>query len=284
LKIFQNVSLKNFTTLRVGGLADFFVKITNRDELQKSLDFAREQNLPIFILGGGSNLLFSDNGFRGLVIKNEIQGIQFEKNIVKVGSGVLLSNLITESAKKNLTGLENLAGIPGTVGGAVIGNANNIGEKVLRVGIFDNDKQNILKKQNLKFSYRDSNLRDKIIIKVEFELQKSNEDLVSKIAKIVKEKITKQPYKNTAGSWFKNPSEAELQKAGLAKKLAWELIDESGCRGLRVGDAIVSKKHANFFQNTGNARVQDFLELEKLVAKKVAEKFGVKLKREVIVG
>jgi UDP-N-acetylmuramate dehydrogenase len=296
LKIIKDVSLKKFNTLRVGGMADFFVRIISVDELMEALNFAQARSLQIFILGGGSNLFFSDQGFRGLVIKNEIQKIQFTKNIVRVGSGVLLSTLVVESAKRGLAGLEEFAGIPGTVGGAVVGNSGGIGDWILDVGYWTldfersqgvKDRNFISKVKNPKskvqFSYRDSNLRDKIVVEVEFELRETDEDLLEEVARLAKKKLAKQPFKNTAGSWFKNPSLIELQKTGIEKKLAWEFIEQAGCRELRVGDAIISREHANFFQNAGEATAKDFLELERLVVEKVEEKFGVKLEREVVV-
>lgn len=284
MKIQENIALKEFTTLGVGGSADFFARVRSLDELKLAVEFAKNKNLPIFVLGGGSNILFSDRGFRGLVIKNEICGIEFVENFVRVGSGEPLANLISQAAEKNLADLESLAGIPGTVGGAVVGNSNKIGAKVSRLKIFENGEIKILEKNSLKFKYRDSNLRDKILIEVEFELQKSSLDLKKKIQKIVAEKIKKQPFKNTAGSWFKNPpSPSGLRRACPSGKSAWELIEQVGCRGLQVGGARVSEKHANFFENVGGATVADFLALEKIVVEKVREKFGVELEREVVV-
>jgi UDP-N-acetylmuramate dehydrogenase len=273
LPINQNISLAQFSTLKVGGTADFFARVSDLDELKEVVKFADSQNLPIFVFGGGSNILFSDAGFRGLVIKNEIRKIKFSANSAMVGAGELLANLLAQAVKNNLAGLQNLAGVPGTVGGAVVGNANSIGEKVSRVTIFSNGESKILERKDLKFSYRDSNLRDKILVEVEFELQKSSANLIKEFQKIVTEKLAKQPFKGTAGSWFKNPPD-------LA---AWELIEKAGCRGLKIGGAQVSEKHANFFQNAGRAMAADFLELEKMVVEKVQEKFGVKLEREVIV-
>ena len=273
MQIERNISLKKFNTLKIGGAADFFARVSDLKELKKAVEFANAKGLQIFVFGGGSNILFSDAGFRGLIIKNEIHKIEFSENFATVGAGELLANLISQSVKKNLAGLQNLAGTPGTVGGAVVGNANSIGEKVSRVTIFQDGTVKVLEKKDLLFSYRNSNLRDKILVEVEFELQKSSADLEKEIQKIVTEKLAKQPFERTAGSWFKNSPD-------LA---AWELIEKAGCRGLKIGGAQVSEKHANFFQNSGDAMATDFLELEKMVVEKVQEKFGVKLEREVIV-
>lgn len=286
MKIEKDVSLAQFSTLRVGGPADFFVRVKSKEDLSEALKFAHDNKHEVFIFGGGSNILFSDEGFRGIVIKNEISGIDFAESIVKVGAGERLANLVTAAAKNSLSGLEDLAGVPGTVGGAVVGNSNEIGERVKQVTIFKNGETKTLEKEQLEFSYRDSNLRDKVLIEVEFELQKSSENLVAKIATLAREKVAKQPFDGTAGSWFKNPSSsrtARLLRTSPKSKSAWELIDEAGCRGLKVGGAVVSEKHANFFQNVGDATAADFLELEKMVVERVREKFGVELEREVVV-
>ncbi|MFH0834009.1 MAG: UDP-N-acetylmuramate dehydrogenase [Patescibacteria group bacterium] len=273
MEIEQNISLANLTTLKVGGSADFFARVRNSAELKSALDFADSKKIPVFVFGGGSNILFADAGFRGLVIHNEIGGIEFANNFVRVGSGENLANLIAQTAQKNLAGLENLAGVPGSVGGAVVGNSNEIGEKISRVTIFENGTEKILERADLKFEYRDSNLRDKILLAVEFELKKSSLDLPQIIQTKIAEKVQKQEFKNTAGSWFKNP---------VGQK-AWELIEQSAARNLKVGGARISAKHANFFENAGGATAADFLELEKKVVAAVEDKFGVKLEREVVV-
>ncbi len=283
LDIEKNISLAEFTTLKVGGVADFFVRVRSINELKEILKFAEEKKLPIFIFGRGSNLLFADSGFRGVVIKNEIKTVEFDsaslfqvepvKSSMKVGSGALLSTIVLESAMRNLAGLESFAGIPGTVGGAVIGNSNSIGEKVLRVQILENDEVQTLEKKDLEFSYRNSNLRGKILVEVEIELEKTDEDLQTKVVETAREKAAKHLVEKTAGSWFRNPPDQK----------AWQLIEKAGCRNLTVGYAVIAKEHANFFQNAGKATATDFLELERLVVRKVEKEFGVRLEREVIV-
>ena len=287
MKIEEQVSLAQFTTLRVGGPVDFFVRVRSKEDVKEALDFVskippnpplRKGGLPVFIIGGGSNILFADAGFRGLIIKNEIQNVEFISNSAKVGSGTSLAGLVMESAQRGLAGLENLAGVPGTIGGAVVGNANEIGNLVKSVTVLDaSGKEKILQKNDLDFSYRDSSLKklESFLVEVELELQPTKEDLQKQIGESAREKVLKHPYSGTAGSWFKNPSSSD--------KKAWELIDEAGCRGLQVGGAQVSEVHANFFQNTRNATAADFLELEKIVQEKVMDKFGVELEREIIV-
>ncbi len=288
MKIEENIPLKDFTTLEVGGAADFFTRVKSGEELKKALAFADKKKIPFFILGGGSNLLFLDEGYRGLVIKDEIQNVEFEENTVKVGSGVMLAALVMESARRGLAGLEQFAGIPGNVGGAVVGNANGIGEVVKKVKVLNAEGEEVIFfQEHLEFDYRKSALQDtkSFLIEAEFELKETEKDLQQEVGEIAREKALKQPYAKTAGSWFKNPSFApsELRRACPQQMRAWELIDQAGCRGLIVGDAVISERHANFFQNAGKATTNDFLELEKKVVKKVEEKFGVRLEREVVV-
>lgn len=276
MKIEKGVSLAQFTTLRVGGKADFFVRVKDLEEAQQVLRFAQKENLPVYFLGSGANLLFSDTGFRGIVIKNEIYSLEFSNTRVKVGSGIPIAALVMETAQRKLSGLENLAGVPGTFGGGIAGNANEIGEKLISATLLDSAGEiKQVKQDYFAFAYRYSNLKKtgEFLVEGELQLEKTSEDLRKQVAQLAREKVLKQPYEKTAGSWFKNP----------AGKKAWELITQSGCSGLRVGDAQVSKQHANFFQNVGNAKARDFLELEKQVKEAVQNQFGVALEREVVV-
>jgi len=279
----RDVSLAKFTTLQVGGPADFFVRVETVSELREAFQFAQDKSLPTFMLGGGSNLLFADAGFRGLVIRNEIGQVEFAGNLLKAGSGISLAALVMESARRGLAGLENFAGIPGSVGAAVCGNASGIGEKIAQVKILEGEAEKIIPQKDLTFAYRDSNLRGQIITELEFELKETDEDLSKKVSDLAREKALKQPFEKTAGSWFKNPSLAKTSEGESSQMKAWELIEQAGCRDLRAGDAVISERHANFFQNSGSARAADFLALEKIVSAKVEKKFGVKLKREVVV-
>lgn len=242
-----------------------------------------------FALGSGSNVLFADEGFRGLVIKNELYDLEFDNLKVRVGSGVLLAALIQEAIQRKLSGLEKLVGVPGTVGGAVVGNANEIGERVNSVKVLTSKgEEKTLGGADLQFEYRGSALKgsDNFLFEVELKFSPGGEDLQQKFAETAREKNLKQPFEGTAGSWFKNPPssrETGLRRASPQKKKAWELIEQAGCKNLKVGEAVVSEQHANFFQNLGEATAKDFLELEKQVLEKVEERFGVKLEREVVV-
>jgi len=276
VEIEKNISLAKFTTLQVGGVADFFARAKSENDLKAALEFAGKNFLPIFIFGGGSNLLFSDAGFRGLVIRNEIGGVEFKKNLVRAGSGVPLAVIVAECARRGLKNLENFAGIPGTVGGAVIGNANGIGDKILRIRVLNADGETVtLSREDLEFNYRQSSLQDakSFLVEAEFTLEKTEEDLQQKVAELAREKFAKHPFAKTAGSWFKNPE----------GKQAWKLIAAAGCRDLQIGGARVSDRHANFFENADGAAASDFLALEKVVAEKVFAQSGIRLEREVVV-
>lgn len=286
MKIERDVLLAQFTTVRVGGPAEHFVKVKTTEDVKKALEFAREKNLSVFVLGGGSNVLFADDGFHGLVIKNELYDLEFNGSKARVGSGVLLAALIQEAIQRKLAGLGQLVGVPGTVGGAVAGNANEIGEKVTAAKILAPDgSAKTLSPADLQFGYRSSALKgsDNFLLEIELKLAPGGEDLQKEFAEQAREKNLKQPFEGTAGSWFKNPPTPRLRRTSSDDKKAWQLIDEAGCRGLQVGDAVVSEKHSNFFQNLGEATAKDFLELEKIVLEKVEQKFGVRLEREVVV-
>lgn len=275
MNIQEKIVLAPYATLRVGGPADFFVAVQSILEAVEALHFARQKGLRVFFLGGGSNLLFSDQGFRGLVIKNEIRKIEVRGDKIWAAGGTPLSELVNVTAQQHLAGLEDLAGVPGTLGGAVVGNANNIGKLVsFALTLTKLGEEKNYARGALEFGYRDSAFKksQELLVEVELALQKVDFDLENALRVKAQEKVAKQPYRGTAGSWFKNP---EGQRA-------WELIDAAGMRGVRIGDAVVSEQHANFFQNLGQAKTADFLVLERKVIDAVRKKFGVELEREVV--
>jgi UDP-N-acetylmuramate dehydrogenase len=297
MKIEQNIPLAEFTTFKVGGPADYFARVHDEAELREALRFAAAEHLPIFVLGGGSNVLFTDAGFRGLVIKNEIAGIEFNGAKVRVGSGASLAQLVLGSIQQNLAGLENLIGLPGTVGGAIAGNAGSYGAEIGTVVesaqilqlppfanvVTDPDLSGEASKFEIteidpnwfEFGYRTSKLknsRNYILISVTLQLTKSAEDLRAKATETAKTRASKEPGGLNAGSFWQNPPE----------KKTWELIDACGLRGERIGDAQVSPKHANYLVNLGNATATDLIKLAKKVEVSVQAKFSIELKREVI--
>lgn len=284
-KVIRNAELKNFTTFKVGGKVDFLVIPENEEDIRITLSIARDKDMPLYIIGKGSNLLVSDNGVRGIIIR--ISKINFNRfdlktSVLKSESGVLLSKLISYTVEKELSGMESLLGIPGTLGGAITMNAGTNGfsiSQILReVKVMDKDgKVKVVSKEELGFSYRSSKIMEKkfIILEVAMELKKFKKDLINESLKRNFEKRKKtQPYSYpNAGCIFKNPKE---------KQAGW-LIEKAGCKGLRVGGAEVSTKHANFIVNRGNATFSDIVKLMKLVRDRVLFKFGIELKPEVLI-
>ncbi|MEA3272842.1 MAG: UDP-N-acetylmuramate dehydrogenase [Patescibacteria group bacterium] len=277
----SNELLSKHTTFKIGGPAKYFIEAKSADDIVDAVKFSKK----FFILGGGSNLLVSDKGFDGLVIKIVGGKINFDGNLVEADVGVALGYLIAESVKRGLAGLELLAGIPGTLGGAIFGNVglgkdgSCIGDVVESVRLLMPDgKIKKVKKEWMKFSYRQSHLKNfklekrPIILSATLKLKKGDKE---ELGEIIKEKIELRkeiyPTEPCAGCVFKNPS----------NQSAASMIDDCGLKGERVGGAQVSKKHANFIVNTGKAKSKDVIKLISLIKKKVKNKFKITLEEEI---
>ncbi len=280
----KNVSLKNYTTFKIGGPTKYFFRAREKEDLIKAIKMAKEFNLPFFILAGGSNLLMSDKGFNGLVVKNEARNFEIKKERIIAESGAILDKVVARAVKVGLAGLEKGSGIPGTLGGAVYGNAGwpkgdwEIGKFVKEVELLmPNGKIKRVGKNWLSFQYRNSRLkmaRDKkpIILEVVLKLKKGRpKDLEKRRQEILKIRSEKIPPGFSAGSIFKNPS----------KKPAGFLIEKCGLKGKKIGKAQISQKHANFIVNLKGAKAADVLKLINLAKKKVKNKFGISLKEEI---
>lgn len=303
-QIKKNVSLKKYTTFKIGGKTSYFLEIKEEKKLIEILKFLKKEKIPFFILGGGSNVLFSDRGFKGVVIRFKNSQIEFKKNKIKVSAGCFLKNLVSFCIEKELSGLEFLAGIPGTLGGAVRGNCgafgNSIGDFVEEVKVFDFKKMKIVyfSKQKCNFSYRESIFKKNknlIILKVTLSLKKGRkEEIKRKIKEYLKYRKERQPLDYpSAGSIFKNfigkikdkkliKKYPELKNFNLKKTIpAGYLIEKCNLKGKRKGGAEISKKHANFIINLGKAKAKDVIYLINLAKKKVKEKFKTDLKEEI---
>jgi UDP-N-acetylmuramate dehydrogenase len=300
VKVLADEPLRNYTSFKIGGPAKFFVKAENKDELKKCLESAVELKLNHVILGGGSNVLVSDNGFDGLVIKLTDGALDFSGNKIKAFAGHSLALLIREAINKNLGGLEFAANIPGTVGGGIYGNAGaygkGVGDLAETVGILEIVNGSVVEKtltqKECEFKYRDSIFKkhsEWIISEIVFNLI-ADENAKAKLDEIQKEweaRKAKQPWNvPSAGSTFKNLIYTE----DLAKFKEWEtkgkiaagkFIEEAGLKGMKIGGAQVSDLHANFIINTGDATAQDVLQLISLVKMKVRDEFNVQLEDEV---
>lgn len=280
IKIKKNELMSRYTTFHIGGRARYFVSPKNISELLEALNFARRKRQKIYIIGAGSNILVSDNGLKGLTINPQMQEIKICGRQVIADSGVRLSRLLNVLAEKGLAGLEELAGIPGTAGGACAMNAgqggSSISSAVQSVWAADlKGKIKMFPAGNCAFAYRKSIfLKGKyIIVKVVFRLKKGKPAAIrKKINEIIKIRLAKHPYNAySAGSFFKNPKPL----------VAARLIDEAGCKGMKVGGAKVSEKHANFIINLGKARVADVKKLAGKVIAKVKKTSGITLVPEV---
>ena len=280
----ENVSLSNYSWFNLGGKAEYFYKAKDLSELKKFLKEAKERKLKTTIIGAGSNILFRDNGVKGVVIKlgQNFSYIKLlDKNIIEVGSAALDRKLANFAKDNNLSNLEFLSCIPGSIGGAIVMNSGcyNYDVSKVLISIRVINKNNLLeyeiKKEDIEFSYRGTNLADDLIIlSAKFEGTLSKKDLIEKKqSKLIEMKKQSQPSQiKTCGSTFKNISK---------DKKAWMLIKESGCEKFKEGDAIISQKHCNFFVNNGNAKSSDIENLIKKVKKKVYEKTGVDLELEI---
>ena len=276
-----DVPLQRYTSFRTGGAAEIFVEPENTAELKKVLQFCKDEQKKVFIFGKGTNLLVNDNGVKGVVI--HLGGVDFKRierngRYVSSGAGVNLPQLIRKTALWGLGGLEVLAGIPGSVGGAVMMNAGgkygDISDTIssLTTMTFDGKITN-LNRKDVEFAYRECNLSKQIVVNVEFTLKESKIEVVlEKMDEIYKEKKEKQPLSTfNAGSIFKNTQHFK----------AAELIDKANLKGQKVGGAVVSEKHANFIVNTGNATSADILELIKIIKETIKKKYNVSLEQEI---
>ena len=285
----KSVLLKDHSNFRIGGKADYFFEATSILELVTSILLAREHSFPYYIIGGGNNILFDDDGFRGLIIKNGVKGIKQrgEKAEIEAFSGTPLRDLLQFSIEEGLSGFEFLAGIPGTVGGAVFGNAGafdqSIGNFLKDAEILGGKGERVkVKRDYFEFSYRQSILSKKhdVLLKAVFELHHGKkEEIKAHIEENLKKRKRNHPPEGVAcaGSYFKNPVLPEGRKVPAAY-----LLDKVGAKKMREGGAAVYPGHANFIVNQGNASAQDVFRIAQELKRRVRERFGVELEEEVI--
>lgn len=314
----ENVSLAEHTTFKIGGPARYFFVAESKENLIKAVKAAKDLSIPFFILAGGSNVLFSDKGFNGLIIKFQMQpygesacgrpaNFKFQKNEIYVGAGVKLDTLANLAKENCLTGIEWAAGIPGcTVGGAVFGNAQAFGRRisdsVKKIEALDIRTLEIkeFSKEECCFSLKSSIFKtDKnlIILSVILELKKGDkEEIENKIKEHLNYRKEKHPMDfPSAGSVFIN-REIKIEDPELLREFpelnefnrknfipSSFLIEKCGLKGKRIGNAQISEKHAGFIVNLGGAKSEDVLKLIELAKKKVKEKFKIELKEEIII-
>jgi len=280
----KNVNLSNYSWFNLGGAAEFLFKPENKNQLIEFLKEIKNENIKITVLGAGSNTLIRDNIVKGAVIKlgsNFSYTKLINKNTIEVGAATLDRKLANYAKDNNIANFEFLSCIPGSIGGAITMNSGCYGNDISKIlqSIQVIDKKDLIvkeiKKENINFLYRGTNLTDDlIIISAKFQGVINNKNKIEKKQSgfIERKKMSQPSQIKTCGSTFKNINK---------DKKAWMLIKESGCENLKVGDAVISQKHCNFFVNKGNAKSKDIETLIKKVKKKVYEKTGVNLQLEI---
>lgn len=274
--------MKNHTSFKVGGNADLLFLPKDLDEISKCINILKENNVPYFVMGNGSNLLVKDNGFKGVIIKlsKYLSSISFNDTTVTAQCGIMLSALSNACMNKNLSGLEFASGIPGTVGGAVFMNAGAYDGEIKKVltsalVLTKDGETHTLSNEDLQFDYRKSILQkeDIILLTATFDLKEEDFDKIKcKVTDFNQRRISKQPLQfPSAGSTFRRPE----------GHFAGKLIMDSGLSGYSIGAAQVSEKHNGFIINTGNATAKDILDLVKYVQSSVMENFNVQLELEM---
>jgi UDP-N-acetylmuramate dehydrogenase len=279
----ENISLAPYTSARIGGPADVLVTVTSADELADAVKIIWDYGMPFYILGGGSNLLISDKGVRGVVVFDRAKEVLFEggdQPTVRCEAGVIFSNLANRCASKGLSGLEWAATVPGTVGGAVYGNAGAFGgdmsNNLIWTEVLTKNGREKLTVEQMQYDYRTSVLKrgdiKAIVLSAMLRLKNSSKEEVSaKITEFSERRKSAQPPGASMGSMFKNP----------AGDHAGRLIEAAGLKGTRIGNAEISTKHGNFFINHGETKAEDVRALILLTQETVFKKFGVELELEV---
>lgn len=283
MELIENKPLKNLTWMKVGGNADFYTEVHTKKELVQAFEFAHKKSIPILFLGQGSNMIVPDEGIRGLVIRLMNDGVKYQTDyspevaLLESEAGKILSKLIFESRKMGLNGLDDFVGIPGVVGAAVRGNIgipnSEIGDLVESVEIFDGETFRILNREECRFAYRGSLIKDNnwLVWSAKFLVKKGQSP---KVDDLLLQRIAKQPKGNSCGSFFKNPD----PKNGI---YAGKLIEECGLKGIKNGGAFISAIHGNFLMNDGSGCAKEIIELARNVKKEVFAKKAVLLENEV---
>lgn len=296
-KVQKNVPLSLHTTFKIGGPAEAFVSVNDKESLVKAIDIAHSFSLPHFLLGGGSNILVQDQGMKGLVIQDRTSGFEIDRTTktIKINSGQPLAEMVHALAEQGIGGLEFLAGIPGTVGGAVCGNAGAYGlsikdvflcAEVWRQGVIETISVNAMdyeyRNSRIKRSVKDGHFPEMVILSVILTIDLSPQiPPLKRVEEILEHRKGRLPNWMTGcgGSYFKNlpplPGEERRRAAGM-------LLDEAGAKSLIVGGASVFKDHANVIINKGSATASEVLELAEMMKTLIREKHGIELEAEVM--
>ncbi len=315
MNILYNEPLASHTYFKIGGPADQFVEARSEDELVEAVRYAIAKKLPYYVLGGGSNILVTDKGFRGVVIKNktnkiELKGfagsvtkgknlpagsrVDLKEAVIRAQSGVPANLLIRYALDQGLAGLEDMLGLPGSVGGAVYNNSHHLnslfGDHIVEVEVLDREgNRKKIPARDMQFSYDYSVLHKtkETVLSATFQLARGDKNALWEIANAaVRRRATTQPLGSaSSGCMFKNIELADAMRIGTpgTTRSVGYLIDKAGLKGLRVGGAYISDRHANFVVNDGTATAKDVLNLIRTVKRKIKTKYGVSLELEVVV-
>ncbi|MBI5153061.1 MAG: UDP-N-acetylmuramate dehydrogenase [Parcubacteria group bacterium] len=306
-KVIFNHPLSEITTLGIGGSAQYFISAHNEGDILNAIRFAKEHSLPFYLIGSASNIVANDKGVRGVVMQHSITTLEInnETKICRVGAGYSLLPLIHILNKQGLSGMEKMAGIPGTVGGAIYGCAGAYGQEIkdclIKIKIFDGKKVRPLTRDQCKFGYRTSIFKQRknwIILEADFQLINADPKSLKKTSRdIMKLRAKKYPPDlKCPGSFFKNIvidairpaalkkqflSKVDLQKINHGKLASGYLLEQVGAKGQKSGDIAVAEYHGNLIYNAGNGKSKDVKKLANLLKKKVQKKFGITLEEEV---
>jgi len=281
MKILENISLAQLCTFGIGGNARYLINIKTKQDLLDAVEFANKHNLPTFILGGGSNIVLPDEGINGVVCRMMNNQISATDKEIEIESGANWTKIMSFCKQNNAFGMETFSGLPGTMGGAIFGNAGCHGietkDLLLKIEILDTNSGEFkwIDAKDVEFAYRWSEFKKMpgtIIWSCKMKISKNPNDATADPKKLYEFRQERQPQGLTTGSFFKNP---EGNAAG-------QLIDQCGLKGLRKGNVEVSTKHANFFMNIGGATARDVDDLALEVQKVVKDKTGVCLEKEVL--
>lgn len=275
-EVFENVNLKNYSTFKIGGIAKYLIKVFNEESLINLIKCLKANHIKYFILGNGSNVIFDDTYFDGVIIKLDyFDKISFEGNIVSAEAGVKLPFLVQKTLNEGFTSLAFASMIPGTIGGSIVGNAgcyhHELMEYLLDVTVIDsNGEVKTLTKNDISFGYRYTSLKNHyLVLKCRFILEKGDVDQVREELKTInlKRQETQPLDKYNVGSIFRNPENAAAGK----------LIDDLGLKGYMIGGAKISEKHANFIINENNATFEDVIKLIDYIKEKVKARYNIDL-------
>lgn len=276
-EVLENVDLKKYNTYRIGGKARYLIKPYNIESLELLINYLNNNNIKYLVIGNGSNIILPDEDYDGVIILlSNLNKCIINKDEVYIEAGEMLNVFVMNIVNNNLGGIENLCGIPGTLGGAIVQNAGcygtNISDKLISVSYLENGKIFEIKNSECNFSYRDSifkSNKNKIILSAKFKFDFKNKDeMLSIIKENNQRRKNGQPLEySNAGSVFRNPINLSSGK----------LIDEAGLKGYNINDAYISSKHANFIINKGNATSKDIIDLINYIKKVILEKYNIEL-------